>query len=150
MASMTSETVAYSGSNELYAALPVEISQRLEDHQESRVFAQGEKLIRKNIPLSHLLIIKSGSVEISVLTRGTAIPIASVGAGKVLGMRALVSGEPPEIEATCLEDCAATLISKNTFIQLLKEYPQIYLAVAKVLSADLQAAHRQLRRDRAR
>ena len=60
-------------------------------------------------------------------------------------MRTAISGELPEVDVTCLEPCSITTVPRDIFLGLLKSHPEIYFAVAKVLSADLQIADRILR-----
>src|SRR5437016_7472036 len=55
--------------------------------------------------------------------------VALAGHGKVFGLRSAVSGELPEINVMCLERCTVTLLSKDEFLQILKQYPQIYFAI---------------------
>jgi CRP-like cAMP-binding protein len=65
--------------------------------------------------------------------------------GKVFGMPAAISGRLPQVDVTCLEPCSITTVPRDVFLDLLKCHPEIYFAVAKVLSADLQIADRILR-----
>ncbi|HLK54817.1 MAG TPA: hypothetical protein VKU42_15260, partial [Candidatus Angelobacter sp.] len=48
-------------------------------------------------------------------------------------------------DVTCVEPCNITILPRDVFLDLLKSHPEIYFAVAKVLSADLQIADRILR-----
>ena len=60
-------------------------------------------------------------------------------------MRAAISGELPEIDVTSVAPCRITILPRDAFLNLLKANPEIYFAVAKVLSTDLQIADRILR-----
>ena len=86
----------------------------------------------------HLIIVNSGSVEISLPTEKRTVPVSVAGEGKVFGLRTLVSGTLPEIDVTALEECRLTLIPAGNFLEVLKQHPQMYLAIAQVLSADLK------------
>jgi CRP-like cAMP-binding protein len=44
-----------------------------------------------------------------------------------------------------VEPCNITILPRDVFLGLLKKHPEIYLAVATVLSADLQMANGILR-----
>jgi CRP-like cAMP-binding protein len=59
-------------------------------------------------------------------------------------MRAALAGEAPEIDVTCLEQCRVTMVPREAFLDVLKINPQIYFAIAKVLSGELQIANRIL------
>ena len=60
-------------------------------------------------------------------------------------MRALVTGKLPEIEAICCTECEVRLLPEEIFTTALKSHPEMYFAVAKLLSADLQLAQAYLK-----
>ncbi|HZR27238.1 MAG TPA: Crp/Fnr family transcriptional regulator [Terriglobales bacterium] len=132
--------------NELYAPLPAEIRHKLERHEQIKTVPAGTRLISQGIAQAYLFIINSGSVELSVPSLGRSIKVAVAGSGKVFGLHAMVSGEPPKVNVTCLEECAVTLIPKEKFTEILQGNPQIYFAIAKILSQDLRIADDLLRR----
>lgn len=133
------------GPNELYANLPAEISLALEKHERHIIVPRGQKLVKYGVRPEQLLILNSGRVEISVPAPEAAVSLGTAGPGKVFGMRALVSGETPEIDVTPLEDCEVTVIPGPEFLAVLQSTPQLYFAVAKVLSADLKIADQLIR-----
>jgi CRP-like cAMP-binding protein len=49
-------------------------------------------------------------------------------------------------DVTALQKCEIELLPVERFVELLKQHPQIYVAVAKVLSADLRIAERVMQR----
>ena len=92
------------------------------------------------------MIVNAGNVKITLDCHSQPCGFPGIsGAGKVFGMRAVVSGELPEIDVTCMESCSITTVPRDVFLALLKNNPQVYFAVAKVLSSDLQIADRILR-----
>lgn len=132
--------------NELYDMLAPELRAELARFEQLRIVPAGTHLITCGVPPEHLVIVNAGTVEITLdcRSRNTA-SLGYSGAGKVFGMRALVSGELPEIDVICLESCSITTVPRDVFLSLLKNNPQAYFAVAKVLSSDLQIADRILR-----
>jgi CRP-like cAMP-binding protein len=151
-------TCAYSGNmndlvtkenktNELYAPLSAEMRQMLEKCEEMKTVAAGTRLISHGISPAYLFIINSGSVEVSVPSV-TKTTVSVDGSGKVFGLHALVSGELPKVDVTSLENCTVALIPRDKFAEILRKNPQIYFAIAKVLSQDLQVADELLRRIR--
>jgi CRP-like cAMP-binding protein len=131
--------------NELYATLPPDARCELEEHEQSRMVPEGTALIRHGILPDWLVILNSGTVQVSVPCRLRRAALTTGQAGKVFGMRAAISGDLPEIDVTCMEPCRVTFIPRAIFLNLLQSKPEIYFAVAKVLSADLQIADRILR-----
>jgi CRP-like cAMP-binding protein len=131
--------------NELYAMLTPDVRCELEKHEQSRMVPRGTALLEHSVLPDSLVILDSGTVQVSVPCRERCATLTTAQAGKVFGMRAAISGELPEIDVTCMEPCHVTFLPRDTFLNLLKAKPQIYFAVAKVLSADLQIADRILR-----
>jgi CRP-like cAMP-binding protein len=99
---------------------------------------------------SRLVILDSGSAEITVPAAGKVISLGRVGPGKVLGLRPILCGEVSEINVSCLEDCEVTLLSRETFLEVLRRNPHMYFSVVKVLSADLKTVQSFLRKKRGR
>ena len=131
--------------NELYAMLRVELRDELAQYEQLMTVPEGSILIDHGILPDHLVILNSGTVKVSVPSPKRAASMTTGQEGKVFGMRAAISGELPEIDVTCIESCNITVLPRDVFLGLLKSHPEIYVAVAKVLSADLQIADRILR-----
>lgn len=127
-------------SNELYDPLSPEIRAKLAAHEQSSTIPVGQRLISHGESPQHLTIVNSGSVEIALPTKRRTVPVAVAGKGKVFGLRTLVSGNPSEVDVTALEECQLTLIPAAYFLEVLKQHPQMYLAIAQVLSTDLRMA----------
>lgn len=134
-----------STTNELYAGLTTELRNELQKHEEEVKVPQGYKLIEYGVRPERLVILNSGTVEISVTSGGNEVFLGTAGPGKVFGMRAAVSGEAPEINVTALDECELSIIAGDDFASALRNFPQIYFAVAKVLSADLKIADQLIR-----
>ncbi|HEY7405344.1 MAG TPA: Crp/Fnr family transcriptional regulator [Candidatus Angelobacter sp.] len=131
--------------NELYALLRAELRHELAQHEQLITLPEGSTLIEHSVLPDHLVILNSGTVRVSVPCPRRAVSVTTGQQGKVFGMRAAISGELPEIDVICVEPCNITMVPRDAFLDLLKNHPEIYFAVAKVLSADLQIADHILR-----
>jgi CRP-like cAMP-binding protein len=131
--------------NELYASLPAELRAELETSECSVTVPAGTNLIKRGVPPDQLVIVNSGKVEITLDCVRESLSLDCAVAGKVFGMRAVVSGELPEVDVTCQENCNVTLIPRDTFLETVRQHPEMYFAIAKVLSHDLVMAHRFLK-----
>jgi CRP-like cAMP-binding protein len=131
--------------NELYAVLRTDLRRELAQYEQLMTMPEGAVLIDHGTLPDHLVILNSGTVRVSVPNPKRAASMTTRQEGKVFGMRAAISGELPEIDVTCVEQCNITILPRDVFLGLLKNHPEIYFAVAKVLSADLQIADRILR-----
>jgi CRP-like cAMP-binding protein len=131
--------------NELYEMLSPEVRAELAKAARSMTVPEGTALIRQGVPPENLVIINSGKVAVSLSCPRGLASLDYSEPGKVFGMRAMVSGELPEVDVTCLECCSITTLPRDAFLSLLKDRPEIYFGVAKVLSSDLKIADRILR-----
>ena len=131
--------------NELYANVPADVQQELTEEAKSETARQGTKLIQHSVSPGRLIFLDSGSAEITVPVGGKSISLGQVGPGKVLGLRSIMCGEVPEIDVTCLEDCKISLLSSETFLDVLRRNPQMYFALVKILTSDLKTVQSFLR-----
>lgn len=131
--------------NELYAPLPPEIVELLRQCESTAMLKAGMPLITHGEDPERLVIVCSGEVRLSLPSQGDPVFLGTAGPGKVLGLRCLISGERPDIDAFCMSDCRVTVISKSRFMDLVKSHPEIYFAIAKVLSSDLELAEHHLK-----
>jgi CRP/FNR family transcriptional regulator, cyclic AMP receptor protein len=131
--------------NELYAGLSDELRQELAVHEQAATVPAGTPLLQCGIYPEQLIILHSGSVETSVLVAGKPLSLGVAGAGRVFGLQSILAETPNDTCVTCLERCEVILVPRKAFLDALQRNPQMYLAVAKLLSADLQNAHGFLR-----
>jgi CRP/FNR family transcriptional regulator, polysaccharide utilization system transcription regulator len=131
--------------NELYADISDGVRDELAAHEQTATFPRGTRLLQCGIPADRLVILNSGSVEISVSIAGQARSLGIEGPGKVFALDSIISGAALHTSATCLEECNVTYMPKEVFLEVLRRNPQMYFAVAKVLSSDLAAADRIIR-----
>lgn len=131
--------------NELYTGLAPAIREELAQHEERATVPACTRLINQGAMPEHLIFIEQGAVEISVPAGDKALSLSVVGSGKVLGLRAIVANVLPEIDATTLRQCEVVRIPRQIFLEVLKKHPEMYFAISKVLSNDLNTAERLLR-----
>ena len=132
--------------NDLYAGLSEDLRRELARHGEAVTVPQGTRLLQCGISPDHLIILNSGSTEISILVAGKTRSLGVARPGKVFALHSIISGEAPHTSVTCLEECRVTLLPREAFLDLLQRNPQMYFAVIKVLSSDLAAADRVIRK----
>lgn len=131
--------------NELYAMLPLDVCRQLGEYEQSMTVPEGSRLIQHGVLPDGLVILHSGAVKVCVPCLRRSAFVTTAQAGRVFGMRATISGELPDIDVTCLESCRVTTVPRDAFLTILKNRPEVYFAVARVLSADLQMATQILR-----
>jgi CRP-like cAMP-binding protein len=132
-------------SNELYESLSEEVRHELRKHGEKTTVASGTRLLAQGVCPAYVIIVDKGSVEVSIPAGGQSISLAVFGKGKVCGLRSVVGGVLPDINVTAREQCEVTLIPSDVFTGMVKRHPEMYFAIARVLSGDLKAAETLLR-----
>jgi CRP-like cAMP-binding protein len=131
--------------NELYDDFSEAVCRDLSFHEKTVTVAPGGKLVENGVPAEHLIILITGSAETTVEVSGKHISLGIAGPGKVFALHSIIADATPEATVTCLQECRATLVPKEVFLETLERNPQMYFAVVKVLSSDLTAAQRVLR-----
>jgi CRP-like cAMP-binding protein len=107
-------------------------------------FRQGEILVQEGAPGSEMYFIESGRVELVRGTGPSAIKLAELGAGDVVGEMALLSEEPGNATVTALSDVNLWVLSKADFDDLVTAYPSLALALSRLLSERLRATDERL------
>src|SRR4029077_48621 len=120
--------------NELYAMLSPELRTELAQYERSVTVPQGTNLIRRGVLPDQLVIVNSGKVEITLACLRRSVSLGCAEVGKVFGMRAVISGELPEADVISQENCQVTLIPRDAFLKTVRQHPELYFAIAKVLS----------------
>ncbi len=133
-------------SNELYSALPEEIRRRLTEADERKTVPTGAQLITHGTLPESLVILETGSVEVSLRAGRKTFRVATAGAGKVFGLREVMFEAPSEVDVICRNECTIRSLPAGAVREIVGSSPQACYAIAKVLSADLQMAESLLRR----
>jgi CRP-like cAMP-binding protein len=133
-------------SNELYEALPEELRIQLDGLKSRRRVPEGTKLLSKGVPPATVIFVETGKVEITVPGEDKSIHLAIAGPGKVFGLRAAVADVLPEIDVRCVEECIVAEVPRDQFLDCVRASGKAYIAIAKVLSADLKMAEDLRRR----
>jgi len=144
-ADMNAPLSQYQTLNELYAGLTENLVAELRKLENTRACHAGSKLMTCGELPHDLIILAEGQAEIMLPCPKGAISLGMVTPGKVLGLKALMTGERAETDIVCLSPCTVTLLSGTRFLEQLRSHPEIYYVVAKILSADLQQADRVLK-----
>ena len=137
-------------SNELYDALPEDVRIQLDQLKARRSVPEGSKLIQRGVAPCSVIFVETGKVEITVPGDDKSIHLAIAGPGKVFGLRAAVADVLPEIDVRCIEGCTIAEVPRDQFLDAVRANGKAYIAIAKVLSADLKMADDLRRRLSAR
>lgn len=128
---------------------PVELFQHLNDEQLSKLAAHSREVqFRKNAILmtegdagESMYVIQSGLVKVFVSDEdGKELVLYEQGAGAVIGDIALLDDEPRSASVSTLDKTTALMIGKASFIQCLKESPEMGLGIIRSLTQRLRHA----------
>ena len=104
-------------------------------------FEEGETVFLKGDPGDHLVILESGSVEVSVTAvDGRKSVIATLGAGELLGEMAVLDGAPRSADVHALEACEVHLVQRASVLDVVTQDPKAALWVIEVLCERLRNA----------
>ncbi|MBN1890090.1 MAG: cyclic nucleotide-binding domain-containing protein [Thermoflexales bacterium] len=104
---------------------------------EARPLASGEVLFKQGDSGDELLIVRQGGVAIFVPSQdkpGAERPIRIFGPGEALGEMALIDRRPRSVSARAVEASQVSVLSGDDFRRLLRELPELALAVMGGLS----------------
>ena len=128
----------------LFANLsPADLKQVAAIAQEE-TFADGAVLMRQGEVGDVMFILVSGEVRVLSTEGGKEIEIARRKAGEFVGEMAIISREPRSATLTALGNVRALCIDQKSFEALLRDRPDVSLAVIQVLSARLKEITRRV------
>lgn len=107
------------------SGLPPAQRAELLNQLESRVFERGELLIQRDQEASHVYLIASGAVSISLPEEGERLVLATLGPGEVVGEMSLVLRRPASADVTALYPTVAYGLSQDKLHRLIRKYPQL-------------------------
>lgn len=106
-----------------------------------RRYAANEVLVREGDPTDHVQVVRSGWVRVSTtLEDGSEILYALRGPGDVVGELAALLGWPRSASVRTIEPVAVTQFSGAAFARLVRDWPDLSLAVIKALAHRLREA----------
>ncbi len=112
-----------------------DVSQRLKPVR----FRQGETIIREGAQGDEVYFIESGRVQVVRGEGPGALLLAELGAGDVVGEMALLTGRPRSATVSAISDIDLWAMSQTDFDELLSAYPNLALALSRLLSERLLA-----------
>jgi CRP/FNR family cyclic AMP-dependent transcriptional regulator len=90
-------------------------------------------------------VLCSGRVKLSTTSReGKVLIVRIAGPGSVLGLSAVVAGEPYEVTAETSMPCQVNFVEREGLLRLLRTNTEAGLHATRVMSQDFQAAYRDI------
>lgn len=119
----------------LFANVPEDALQTLEKLSLIRKYPKNMILFMEGDESTHLYIIKKGKVSVSVADdEGRQVILNYMGDGEYFGELSLVDGHPRSATITTVTSCEFIVISRNSFLDLLKTNPDFALLITTALA----------------
>src|SRR5215471_9102904 len=133
------------GSHNLLAALPIEYSSRLLAGAPTIKLKKGQALFEIGARGDGCYWLKEGVLKISVASnQGTERILAILGSGSIVGEIAMIDGLPRSASVQALRDSSLTFVARSTFLECLRESPELYAHLVDTLVARLRHADEEV------
>lgn len=110
-----------------------------------RSWPAGGMLFQRGDPGAQLLALTAGRVRLSLTTpHGRELVLRMVGPGETMGELALIDGQPRSADAMAVEPTKALVLERAAFLGACRDYPEIPMAVASYLCAQLRSTNHQM------
>ena len=130
----------------LFCNLPPAAVQRLAAITSASSYPKGATLFVEGQPPRGVFILCNGRVKLSTSSAdGRTLIMRISDAGEVLGLPATVTGKPYELTADVIEPTQANFISRQDFLNFLREHGEVGLRVAQQLGETYHSAVAEMR-----
>jgi transcriptional regulator with AAA-type ATPase domain len=135
----------------LFSGLSQDELQRIALRLDPRQFAAGVVILSRDEPADELYLILSGKVRVELDVGGQILNLTELGAGEVIGERAILTGEERSANVRAIARVQAARLSRGEFEELLQEVPKLYVNLSRILASQLGSwAHRHQREENER
>jgi transcriptional regulator with AAA-type ATPase domain/NAD-dependent dihydropyrimidine dehydrogenase PreA subunit len=105
---------------------------------------ENRRLVLEDTPATALYILRTGRLEAYHTSPDSLAEATSLLPGSVLHLKELLLDEPTEQTVITLTDCELWSISREAFLALVKQYPEISRTFSRQLAAELSQVTSQL------
>ena len=129
----------------LFCGLSSEFRERLELGSTVQTFRKGQTVFQQGSPAFAVHCLRSGRLKLFKTTRrGDRQVLRLLGAGDIVGFRALLAEEPYAASAEALTETTACLIPRPILTEMLRESPDFGMQVMAKLAVELRISEDQL------
>lgn len=126
----------------LFADLPAEELKRCAALANERTYPKGSVIFHADDPSSVLFVLKAGAVKIALMgPDGDETIVKVLRPPEFFGEMSLLDGQFHSATITAVARSTALILHRETFIQLIRQYPDFAFKVMKALSARLRATN---------
>jgi len=107
-------------------------------------FDPGKQLMRQGDPPDAAYLIIDGQVDILLETPAGQFTVATLGANNIVGDMGILSNAPRAATVRAKDRVIALRISKEPFMRMVREFPNMAVSIMQELAQRLEATNRQL------
>jgi CRP/FNR family cyclic AMP-dependent transcriptional regulator len=109
-------------------------------------YPKGALLFMEQEAPRGVFVLCGGHVKLSMTSSdGKTVILRIVQPGEVLGLQAVISGQPFQASAETLEPCQVNFVRREDFLHFLNQHSEVSLRAAQHLSKNYRAACEQIR-----
>jgi len=106
-----------------------------------RTLAPNEELFHEGDQSREIYLVNSGEIAIIKGEGGEQIELARIGTGAVVGEMAMIDRQPRSATIKATQKTVVTIISEAVFVAALRNLPQWFIGVLKVITSRLRVAN---------
>ena len=130
----------------LFCNLSLPAAQRLNDVKSTAVYPKSAMLFIEGQQPRGVFVLCAGKAKLSTSSREGKTIITKVSdSGDILGLNAVVSNRPYEVTAEMMEPGQANFVPRDSFLHMLKDFPEVAMRVAQQLSRNYYTAYEEIR-----
>ena len=112
---------------------------------ENLIHEDGQFLFKEGEPGDAAYIVLKGKVSVFIETEKGSVEVAQLKRGDVVGEISILCDVPRTASVKAVESVQTLKVTKDTFIHLLTEFPEIAIEIMRELAARLNKTNIQLR-----
>ncbi len=105
----------------------------------------GKIVVRQGDPADAAYLIIDGHAEVVAETPAGPVILATLGANEIVGEMGILCNMPRNATVRAEDRLIALRISKESFMRMLREFPNISISIMQELAHRLEASNNQLR-----
>ncbi len=110
----------------------------------NKILQPGEILFRVGDKPNGMFIIRRGQIMVFLDKGGQEIPLATIGAGGMIGEMSLFDKKPRSASARAIDEVEITQISNEEFTKILQQIPKWFVSLMTTLSTRLRDTNERL------
>lgn len=131
---------------QLFCNLSPQPAQRLNEIKSIGLYPKGAMLFTEGLPPRGVFILCQGRVKLSTTSREGRTIITKISeAGDVIGLNAVISDLPYEVNAEMMEPGQANFVPREPLLQLIQDYPEVAARTTEQLSRNYYTAYEGIR-----